>query len=228
MTYSSINSKAEGAFLLPQGRIYAGDCVSHMASMPSASVDLIVTDPPYLVDYQDRLGRSIAGDKHGHWLEPAFAEMYRLLKNDSYCISFFGYHVVDKFMNAWRGAGFTPVGQFIWHKPYASSKRHTALCHEAAYLLAKGNPQPPEVPLSSILPWSYSGNNLHPTEKAVAILEPLIEKYSKPQDLVLDPFCGSGSSLVAAVQTGRNAIGIDVSRKHALTGKRRLYSYLHD
>jgi len=53
----------------------------------AGSVDFILTDPPYLVNYRDRSGRSIAGDGNGRWLQPAFAEMYRLLQDGGFCVS---------------------------------------------------------------------------------------------------------------------------------------------
>lgn len=60
--------------------LHLGDCIQRMQSMASNSIDLIVTDPPYLVNYHDRLGRKIIGDNQSDWLKPAFSEIYRLLK----------------------------------------------------------------------------------------------------------------------------------------------------
>jgi site-specific DNA-methyltransferase (adenine-specific) len=73
-----------------------------------------------------------------------------------------------------------------------------------------------------VQPWEYSGNRLHPTEKAVSILTPLIESFSQPGDFVLDPFAGSGSTLVAAALTGRNAIGIELEEKYCTAARKRL------
>jgi hypothetical protein len=83
-----------------------GDCVAVMRRMESASVDFILTDPPYLCRYKARDGRTVINDDRDDWLEPAFAEMYRLLKPDSLCVSFYGWHSADKFIGAWRKAGF--------------------------------------------------------------------------------------------------------------------------
>jgi DNA modification methylase len=52
------------------------------ATSPDNSIDFILTDPPYLVRYQDREGRSIQNDSDGDWLMPAFTEAYRVLKQD--------------------------------------------------------------------------------------------------------------------------------------------------
>lgn len=61
-------------------RFIQGDCVRVMAMFPGNAVDFILTDPPYLVGFRDRQGRTIAGDKTDEWLQPACNEMYRVLK----------------------------------------------------------------------------------------------------------------------------------------------------
>ena len=73
-----------------------------------------------------------------------------------------------------------------------------------------------------MLEWKYSGNKLHPTQKPLCVLTPLIQAFSLPGDLVLDPFCGSGSTLVAAKDLDRNFIGIELDSAHHLTACRRV------
>lgn len=207
---------------LPRNTILEGDCVEIMRGLPSGSVDLVLTDPPYLANYTDRSGRSIRNDVRGDWIAPAFAEMFRLLKPDSFCISFYGWHSVETFMRAWREAGFRPAGHIVWPKRYASSTRYLARHHEQAYLLAKGRPSEPLAPPSDVQSWHYTGNRLHPTQKAVEILTPLVDAFSPPGGLVLDPFCGSGSTAVAAKRLGRSYLGIEVETAFVETARKRL------
>ena len=89
-------------------RIINGNCIDVMKKMPAESVDLVIADPPYLVNYRDSDGRSFANDdwKNAYWLRPAFAEIYRVLKKDSVCISFYGFTQAEKFLWAWKKAGF--------------------------------------------------------------------------------------------------------------------------
>jgi site-specific DNA-methyltransferase (adenine-specific) len=94
--------------------------------------------------------------------------------------------------------------------------------HEQAYLLVKGNPTPPEKPISDTLDFPYTGNRLHPTQKPIEALAPLIEAFTKPGALVLDPFCGSGSTLVAARNLGRDWIGIELDNGHYHSASKRL------
>lgn len=114
-----------------------------MQSMPSESVDLVVTDPPYLVDYRSRDGRSIAGDRDNSWLKPAYAEIYCLLKPNRFCISWYGWPHTDLFLWHWKRIGFMPVSHFAFVKDYSSRDGYTQSYHECAYLLAKGEPLRP-------------------------------------------------------------------------------------
>ncbi len=95
-------------------RIVLGDCLAVLPTLPDQSIDFVLTDPPYLVNYQDRSGRRIANDKDGAWLLPAFQQIHRILRDDAFCISFYGWNRVDRFFSAWRAAGFRVVGHIVF------------------------------------------------------------------------------------------------------------------
>ncbi len=86
----------------------------------------------------------------------------------------------------------------------------------------KGRPRLPQNPLPDVLGWKYSGNRHHPTEKPVTSLQPLIESFTHPNAIVLDPFAGSGSTCVAALQSGRRYIGIELLEQYHRAGQQRL------
>ncbi|KQN57261.1 DNA methyltransferase [Serratia sp. Leaf51] len=203
-------------------RFIQGDCEQIMSGFPANAVDFILTDPPYLVGFTDRSGRSIANDKQGDWLLPVSKEMFRVLKANSLAVSFYGWNRVDLFMQAWKAAGFRVVGHIVFTKTYASKSAFVGYQHESAYVLAKGRPPLPEKPLPDVMPWQYTGNLHHPTEKPVSVLRPLIESFTQPGSIVLDPFAGSGSTCVAAEQAGRRWIGIELMEQYHATGLRRL------
>ncbi|MGR9168622.1 DNA methyltransferase [Rhizobium sp. KDH_Rht_773_N] len=207
---------------MPENNVIHGDCVQVMAGMPGESVDFVLTDPPYICGYRDRQGRTIVNDTHSDWLEPAFREVYRLMKPDTLCFSFYGWTAADAFLAAWRAAGFRPVGHMVFCKNYPSRTGLFRAMHESAYVLAKGRPELPATPLSDVAGWVYTGNKLHPTQKPVEVLEPLIRTYCPAGGLVLDPFCGSGSTLVAAESCGRHYVGIELEREHAAQARDRL------
>lgn len=207
-------------------QLYHGDCLVALPQLDDQSVDFVLTDPPYLVNYRDRSGRSIANDVDDAWLAPAFAEVYRVLKSDALCVSFYGWNRVDTFFAAWRAAGFRIAGHLVFAKPYASKAGLVKYQHESAYLLAKGRPAVPAEPIADVLPWQYSGNRHHPTEKPLSCLRTLINTFTRPGDTVLDPFAGSGSTCVAARELGRRYIGIEIEATYYAAARARLRSPL--
>ncbi len=202
-----------------------GDCLNVLPQIQSRSISFILTDPPYLARYKSRDGRTIPNDDNDAWLKPAFAEMFRVLYDHSYAVVFYGWPHADKFLQASREAGFHVVGHLVFPKGYSSNRKagHVKYQHECAYLLAKGHPIP-RGELPDVLPWVYTGNKLHPTQKPVSILRSLVAAFCTKGGTVLDPFAGSGSSLVAASQLGRHWIGIELDPIYHAIARDRLAS----
>jgi DNA modification methylase len=206
---------------VPVNTVIHGDCVTVMRNLPSNSIDFILTDPPYLVNFRDRNGRTLPNDVNANWLKPAMAEAYRVLKQNRLMCCFYGWPRADEFLEAWRSAGFRPVGHVVFRKSYTTRVHFLKYQHEQAYLLAKGRPPLPENPLPDVQCLRYTGNKLHPTQKAVTSLAPLVRTYSLPGDLVLDAFCGSASICAAALLTGRKYIGVEMDPAyHAIAAAR--------
>ena len=169
--------------------IINADCLDFLPTLAARSVDFILTDPPYITRYKSRDGRTVPNDDNDAWLKPAFAEMYRVLNKDSFCVSFYGWPHVDRFMTAYRSAGFRVVGHFVFPKRYTSASKFVRYQHECAYLLAKGWPGQPANTIGDVINWTYSGNKLHPTQKPLSVLLPLVETFSSATGTVLDPLC---------------------------------------
>ena len=217
-----MNAITHSETTITRNSIIQGDCINVMKQLPAASVDFILTDPPYLINYTSRDGRKIINDDNAHWLKPAFAEMHRVLARDSFCVSFYGFRHADKFIHAYLAAGFRIVGHLTFPKRYTSSSRFLRNQHEVAHLLAKGYPKEPTYPIGDVIDFAYSGNKLHPTQKPVASLLPLVDTFCTPRGLVLDPFAGSGSTLIAARSTGRSYIGIELDPAYHAIAEERL------
>lgn len=224
-TFHSVSTDTDidqPAAVAPRNTILHGDCIAVMRGFARNSVDFILTDPPYITRYRDKCGRTVANDDNARWLKPAFNQMHRVLKSGGFCISFYGWNKVDLFMNAWRSAGFRVVGHVVFRKRYASSERFFQYTHEQAYLLAKGEVRRPAHPIPDVIDFDFTGNTLHPTQKPVSALLPLVECFTQAGDLVLDPFAGSGSTLEAARQLGRDWLGVELDQRNYATAYRRL------
>src|ERR1035438_3846849 len=138
--------------------IIHADCLKAMPMLQDESVHFILTDPPYITRYKSRDGRIVPNDDNDAWLKPAFAEMYRVLDRDSFCVSFYGWPQADRFMQAYRAAGFRIVGHLAFPKRYAPITRFWGYQHECPPLLEKGHAGEPADTIGDVIDWTYTGN----------------------------------------------------------------------
>lgn len=196
--------------------IYHGDCLAVLPELPSDSVDFVLTDPPYLVNYKGRWGgtnKGIVGDDNPAWVIPAFSEVMRVMKDNTLLVSFYGYTHADVFVSAWKSLGLRIVSHLAFVKNVWGLGRFTRGQHENAYLLAKGRPPIPEESPSDVIEWEREAA-FHPNQKPVSALYPILAAYAPESGVVLDPFMGSGSTLRAAKDMGLKAIGIEIEERY--------------
>jgi DNA modification methylase len=74
--------------MMHHNTILKADCLHALPQLAPESIQFILTDPPYITRYKSRDGRTVPNDDNAAWLKPAFAEMYRVLAPDSFCVSF--------------------------------------------------------------------------------------------------------------------------------------------
>jgi site-specific DNA-methyltransferase (adenine-specific) len=205
--------------------LYHGDCREILPKLQSESFDLVLTDPPYLVSYSGRWGSEfepIAGDSDPTWVVPVYQNLFRLLKSDSLCLTFFGWPHAETFLSSWHEVGFRPVSLFVLVKRRIGLGYFSRAQHEQAYLLAKGKPNRPLTAPSDVLDWVTPFPTLHPNQKPVGAISTLLHSFSSQTSAVLDPFCGSGTTLVAAHQAGRRAVGIEIDERFCELAAMRL------
>ncbi len=202
-----------------------GDCLQLLPSFPAGSVDFVLTDPPYLVNDRGRWDgerREIVGDDAPNWLASAFAENWRVMKADTFAVTFYGWPHADPFVGLFKALGFRLVSHRAFVKNVWGLGRFTRGQHETAYLLAKGNPRIPEHGISDVLEWQREPDALHPNQKPVSALYPLVSAYAPEGGVVLDPFMGSGSPLRAAKDFGIEAVGIEIEERYCAYAASRM------
>jgi len=205
--------------------LYYGDCREILPELQSETFDLVVTDPPYLVSYSGRWGSDwavIEGDTDPAWVLPVYQQLWRTLKPDSLCISFYGWPSADVFFEAWNRSGFRPVSVLALIKGRWGLGYFTRAQHEQAYLLAKGQPKKPEAAISDVLIWEDIAQQFHPNQKPLGAISRLVSTFSLNGATILDPFAGSGTSLVAARSLGRRAVGIEIEERYCELAALRL------
>ena len=185
--------------------------------MEPESVDAIITDPPYGINYVSPTGARIQNDAAPFiWF---LYDAFRVLKPGSSgrgtLVCFTRWDVQQVFIDAIRLAGFVVKSEVIWDKMQhgmGDLKSQFAPSHENIIFAVKGK-------------FSFPGHrpkDLITHRKPVPLLADLITAVTKPGDLILDPFAGSGSTLVAAKKTGRRFTGIELDNVHYVNAQRRI------
>jgi len=209
--------------MINTNEIYNGDCILGMNKIESESVDVIITDPPYGINFQSQRRvqteklEKIVNDKRPFiwWLN----EAYRVTKNNGCLACFCRWDVAEDFRKAIEWAGYQIKSQVVWdrlHHGLGDIKAQFAPRHDIIWFAVKGKYQfPNKRPVSVLSSMKVSGNKLvHPNEKPIELMEQLVVYLSKTDDIILDPFAGSGSTLLAAKRTGRKYLGFEIDEKY--------------
>ncbi len=197
------------------------DCLDGFKMIPENSIDLILTDPPY--------GLNKAGIKNDQDLSLFYAslpESYRVLKKDSFYITFFS----TKFLPAvFKNNPFEYFWNFILYCPNASVNSPIGFTkYMSCIVFKKGNPKMVNrkkdiflyTPGKMIEP--DEGFINHPTPKPKTFIKELLMLFSEEKAVVLDPFLGSGSTAVACKQLKRSYIGFEISENYCKLANERL------
>lgn len=222
-------------------KLYQGDCLEHIKSLDAASVDLIVTDPPYKVTPKGCAGttggmiakkQNMIGMVFEHNdIEPeAYApEFYRVLKDGSHCYVMTNHINLINMLNSFSNVGFHFIKSLIWKKDNKIMGRFYMSQFEYILFFRKGRGvQINNCGTSDVLEVpnkkhkGADGKNLHDTEKPVELMEILVENSSKLGDVVMDPFMGVGSTGIACKHLDRNFIGIELDPNYFELAKSRI------
>lgn len=197
--------------------IYTADAAKLLPSWPTGSVDLLLTDPPYGNDTTYGTGRRrIIGDEHPLLGLQVVASCYRLMKRNATAYVFCGAkHIgfIEDFLM--RYTRFRIRELLIWDKRQMGLGLKFRRSFECILVLEKGKPVYRGSALPTLLSVTRVSAALHPHTKPLPLLERLIAASSDLGDVVLDPFAGSGSTLVAAARLGRRYVGVEVAPEYA-------------
>jgi len=187
--------------------ITCGDCFELLHELPDESVDLVLTDPPYGIDYQSnrRTARQklpkFANDISLDWVADWVDEIHRVLKNDTHFYCFTRYDTYPVFYSE-IARRFDVKNCLIWVKNNHGSgdlNGSYAPQYEMIIFGAKGKRHLNGKRDADVLPCDNvpSAQRFHATQKPVELLRVIVEKSTAPGDIVLDPFAGTGSAGLA-------------------------------
>lgn len=210
---------------LGRHRLVCGDSTkeeTYEVLMQGQKANLVLTDPPYNVNYEGAAGKikndNMAGDKFYQFLLDAFINMEKVMANDA---SIYVFHADTEGLNfrkAFADAGFYLSGCCIWMKPSLVLGRSPYQWQHEPCLYGwkkKGKHQWYADRKQTTI-WSFEKtkkNTDHPTMKPIPLLAYPIKNSTMSNTLVLDPFGGSGSTLIACEQTDRSCFTIELDEK---------------
>ena len=214
-----------------RGAIVQGDCQVDGRQIPDDAVDAVIVDPPFGMRYQgrDNRQRKLLNDEHPFvWFLP---EAFRVLRSGGSLICFCQWRRMEDFRLTIKLAGFRVMNCLVWNKGRHGMGNTTcqfAPQHEIAWFAIKDRfrfpgRRPTDVLSHNLVP---PKRRIHSTQKPLSLMSELVEVVTKPDELVYDPCCGSGSTVVAAVAAGRRAIGMDLDTEHVANARDRLAAEL--
>ncbi len=206
----------------PRFQLSRADAVAWLRTLPSESIDLVVTDPPYeslekhrAIGTTTRLKHSKASSNDWFAIFPnarfgeLFAEVYRVLKRNTHFYLYCDPETMFVAKPIAEQAGFKFWKPLIWQKFQIGMGYHYRARYECILFFEKGKRKINDLGIADVIdaPRIRGG---YPAEKPSSVSEVLIGQSTDPGQLVIDPFMGSGSVGVAALRLGRNFAGNDV------------------
>jgi DNA modification methylase len=227
-------------------QIECSDYRDFLRSLGRNSVDLVLTDPPYAVSrktgfssVKNGVQRFAVSMDFGDWdhqqidLTALALETYRVLRRGGTAIVWYDMWKIGKLYDALADAGFKMLRLIVWNKtnpvPLNSKCIYLSNSREMAVVAVKGG-SPTFHSRYDSGDYSYpiprhGGRRIHPTQKPLDLFRELIRKHSSPGDLVIDPFLGSGTTAVAALEESRQFAGCDVDESYTQAAKSRLRQF---
>ena len=216
--------------------IINSDTLALMKNIEAESIDLVVTDPPYKVISGGKphkkgqpSGMLSKNDgkifKHND-IKPELwiPEIYRILKNGTHCYIMTNTINLENYLRICRETGFGLHNVLCWEKNNVTPSRWYMKNCEFTLFLRKGKAKTINNVGSKMVHQfnNIIGNKTHPCEKPVDLMKFYIANSSNEEDIVFDPFCGAGSTLIAAKELNRNYLGCEIDEEYFNIAMKRI------
>lgn len=209
--------------------IVNNDGMLYMQSIDDSSIDMVLTDPPYVISRDTGFKNSVNGVDRlkismdfGEWdkgftlevLSDIVKEYYRVLRDGGYVIIFYDLWKIQELSQLLTGVGFKQLRFIEWIKtnpvPINSKINYLTNSREVAVCAVKGSKPVFNSKYDNGIysyPIYHNKNRFHPTQKPPGLFKELIIKHTNPGDTVLDTFIGSGTTAIACLDTNRKCKG---------------------
>ena len=213
--------------------VFGVDSLEQLKKMEDNSVDLIVTDPPYGVDYKPSRATARPQFEDGETatlelLDEVFAEIKRVAKSNAHIYVFTGYVIGFEVKQLLQKHFEVQDNWITWVKnnhTLCNFKQRYASKYEIIWFAKMPNGDSRELNAKvspDVIHADIPRDKYHDTQKPRGLLKELIENSSSKGEVVLDPFMGSGSTLLAAAELDRYYVGFDLETEYEPMFKRLL------
>ena len=223
--------------------VYCGDALQLMKDIPPEIIDLIVTDPPFAIDFKAKRNNynrnkervlegynEIPKEKYYEFTLSWMKEAYRILKKTGSMYVFSGWTNLKDILNALDEVGFITINHLIWKyqfgvftkRKYVTSHYHILFVvkDDKRYKFKKVEHYPEDVWIINREYWT--GKIKTPTKLPVELVKKILLFSSYEGDIVFDPFIGSGTVGVVAKMLGRHYLGFEIVPEYCKFAKERI------
>lgn len=216
--------------------LYNLDCLDFLKSIPDNSVDLVLTDPPYLISRktgflaskgEKTIERFKMSYEFGEWdqkqldLKSILSEIHRILKPTGTSIIFYDLWKIQELKEEYEANKFKQIRFLEWVKtnpvPINSKINYLTNAREVAVLAIKKSKPTFNGEYDNGIysfPIYHAKDRFHPTQKSVDLFSQLVKKHSNVGDIVCDPFAGSSTTAISCIRNERSFIGTEISDEY--------------
>jgi len=208
-------------------KIHNMDCVKGLKLIPNDSIDFIITDPPFNVSLNyDIINDNISNEEYSNWCYEWIVELYRVLKPRHYCVIFTGDKKLYYVFKAIMRTPFKFHHFLKWNKPNNQRALPGTVFFgrtELAFILSKGKPNTKLIHRKTLYSDTIVHKNTtprdkdavsHPARRPHKLYEQIIGGLLNQKGVVLDPFMGSGTTMIACNNLNKDFIGFEISKKY--------------
>jgi site-specific DNA-methyltransferase (adenine-specific) len=226
-------SRTESISDIELNKVHFIDCIEGMKRIPDSSIDLVIADPPFGIDFNGKSGvynrnENLVVEGYGE-IEGSYdkfairwmSELPRIMSDTASAYVFSGWNNLEAVLRGARKAGLETINHIIWKyqfgvytkKRFVTSHYHILFLvkNQDRYFFNKIQHYPEDV--WRIKRSYHTGQKKNSTKLPIEVVARCIDFSSKPGDIVLDPFMGNGTTAVAAKTNWRHFIGFEINKE---------------